>query len=142
MIVALRLVGMSLLVFQVIMIILYAVLVNYPTSITEATYTSNYPYTLNVAVMVLIGFGLIMTYLRSHSWSASAYSLFIVAITMQYYILWNFFWSSVANNQFKITQSLFASTSVLVSYGTVLGRVGPFEIFLMIMIEIIGYSCN
>jgi hypothetical protein len=133
------------------MIILYAVLVNYPTSITEATYTSNYPYTLNVAVMVLIGFGLIMTYLRSHSWSASAYSLFIVAITMQYYILWNFFWSSVANNQFnryaditqeKITQSLFASTSVLVSYGTVLGRVGPFEIFLMIMIEIIGYSCN
>jgi ammonium transporter Rh len=127
------------------MIILYAVFVNYPTVITEpaTTYASYYSYTLNVAVMVLLGFGLIMTYLRSHSWSASAFSLLIVVLTMQYYILWNFFWSSVASNQFnryveitqeKIIRSLFASTAVLVSYGTVLGRVGPFEVFIMVIV--------
>lgn len=33
-------------------------------------------------------------------------------------------------------------TAVLISFGSVLGRIGPFELLLMGLIEVIGYTLN
>lgn len=98
-----KLTAIALLVFQAIMIIFYAVFVNYAAE-TSATQTSDSvlsTYTQNVTVMVLVGFALIPTYLKSYSWSASAFSLLLTAIVIQYYILWNYFWTSVATKTFN-----------------------------------------
>lgn len=141
------------LIFQLLVALLYATLVNYPSTAAEAAsvFTANSQTTLNVAVMVLVGFGLLLTHLRSASFSGAAFSLFVVVVTLQYYILWSFLWSSVTNNQFNryatitqlnLTKAFFASASVLVSYGAMVGRLGPFEIFLMVLVEVIGYSLN
>ena len=46
-------------------------------------------------VMMLIGFGFLMTFIRTHSLSALSYTFFINAIVMQLYILFNAFWERV-----------------------------------------------
>lgn len=53
-------------------------------------------------VMMLIGFGFLMTFIRTHSLSALSYTFFINAIVMQLYILFNAFWNRVFNGFSKI----------------------------------------
>lgn len=95
--------AIALLVFQIVMIVFYSVFINYGSEST-ATQTNDSvlsSYTQNVTVMVLVGFALIPTYLKSYSWSASAFSLLLTALVIQYYILWNYFWTAVATKTFN-----------------------------------------
>ena len=48
---------------------------------------SYYPMYQDVNVMMLIGFGFLMTYIKKHSWSALVYTFFINAVIVQLYIL-------------------------------------------------------
>jgi hypothetical protein len=43
-------------------------------------------------VMMLIGFGFLMTFIKSYALSALTYTFFINAIVMQLYCLFNAFW--------------------------------------------------
>ena len=135
--VSFRFIAITLLIFQLTIAILYTIFVNYPATTSEptATYALNSPATFNVAAMVVIGFGLLLTHLRTGSWSGAAFSLFIIAVTVQYYVLWALLWQSVVTNQFNryvevtqlvLTKAFFAGAAVLVSFGTLLGRIGPF----------------
>lgn len=49
----------------------------------------------DVNVMMLIGFGFLMTYIKKHSWSALVYTFFINAVIVQLYILLSSFWLRV-----------------------------------------------
>ena len=97
----------------------------------------------DVNVMMLIGFGFLMTFLRAHSWSALAYTFFINAIVLQLYTLFIGFWSRVIHQGWNgtldigekdLTAGLYSVAAVLISFGAVLGRVGPFELLLMAVI--------
>jgi ammonium transporter Rh len=46
----------------------------------------------DVNVMMLIGFGFLMTFIKTHALSALSYTFFINAIVIQVYILLNPFW--------------------------------------------------
>lgn len=49
----------------------------------------------DVNVMMLIGFGFLMTFIKRHAWSALSYTFFINAIVVQLYILLAGFWERV-----------------------------------------------
>lgn len=49
----------------------------------------------DVNVMMLIGFGFLMTFIKSYSWSALTYTFFINAIVMQLYLLLSGFWTRI-----------------------------------------------
>ena len=49
----------------------------------------------DVNVMMLIGFGYLMTFVKNYTWSALSYTFFINAIIMQLYPLLNGFWNRV-----------------------------------------------
>lgn len=51
-----------------------------------------YPSYQDVNVMMLIGFGFLMTFVRRYAWSALSYTFFINAIAVQIYILLSSFW--------------------------------------------------
>jgi len=51
-----------------------------------------YPCYVDVTVMVFIGFGFLMTFLKSHSWSSVGLNYFIAVLSIQIFILWNGFW--------------------------------------------------
>jgi hypothetical protein len=58
---------------------------------------SSYPLYQDANVMMLIGFGFQMAYIKNYSWSALVYTFFINAVTIQLYILLSDFWGKVFN---------------------------------------------
>lgn len=54
-----------------------------------------YPAYQDVNVMMLIGFGFLMTFIKNHAFSALSYTFFINAIVVQLYILLSSFWKRV-----------------------------------------------
>ena len=49
----------------------------------------------DVNVMILVGFGFLMTFIKRHSWSALSYTFFINVVVLQLYILLSAFWERV-----------------------------------------------
>jgi ammonium transporter Rh len=88
----------------------------------------------DVNVMMLIGFGFLMTFIKLHAWSSLVYTFFINAITVQLYILLYNFWEKVFHGEWDhkiyIKESSFTAASYsvaanLIAFGGVLGKVGP-----------------
>ena len=52
----------------------------------------------DVNVMMLIGFGYLMVFIKTHAWSALTYTFFINAFVVQQYILWQQFWHKAFKN--------------------------------------------
>jgi hypothetical protein len=48
--------------------------------------------------MMLIGFGFLMTFIKTYSWGALAFTFFINCAATQYYILWHGFWAKVMHS--------------------------------------------
>jgi ammonium transporter Rh len=106
----------------------------------------------DVNVMILVGFGFLMTYIKLHAWSSLAYTFFINAITVQLYILLSNFWERLFNGTWDspyiyIKEKSFASATfsvapILIAFGVVIGKVGPLEFLTMGLVSIVGYSLN
>jgi len=63
--------------------------------------TQRYPAFQDINVMILIGFGFLMTFIRSYAWSAISWTFLINAFVTQLYILLNPFWEKVLGNGFS-----------------------------------------
>ena len=101
--------------------------------------------------MMLIGFGYLMTFIKHHLWSTLSYTFFINAIVVQLYLLWAPFWHKVFEGHWgdkiyivekSFTTGSYSVASVLIAFGAVLGRVGPLELLIMALVQIIGYTLN
>jgi hypothetical protein len=92
---------------------------------------------------MLIGFGYLMAFSRSFSWSAVSYTFFMNAILVQLYILLSAFWKRVittgfdSNNYYiyitevNFTLGLYSAASMFINIGCTIGRVGPLEAIIM-----------
>lgn len=114
--------------------------------------SQRYPAFQDVNVMMLIGFGFLMTFIRSYAWSAIAWTFLINAFVTQLYILLSPFWERAivhGFHDFLITIDIvflircsYSVGSVLVSFGGLIGRVGPKDILIIGTIHMIGYTLN
>lgn len=101
-------------------------------------------------VMMLIGFGFLMTFIRTHSLSALSYTFFINAIALQVYCLFAGFWDGIYNGfnnkialyQGVITASSYCVASILIAFGGVIGRVGPKQLLIMAVLQAFFYAFN
>ena len=121
---------------------------------TDTIQSQRYPGFQDINVMMLIGFGFLMTFIRSYAWSAIAYTFFINAFITQAYPLLYGFWGKVfAGNwtghgvtlTWDITTLILCSDAVaamLVTFGGVIGRVGPKDLLILAVFNVIGYSLN
>ena len=93
---SLREFGYMMLILELILIIFFWVFVrdehNDPA---DLLWTQRYPAFQDVNVMILIGFGFLMTFIRSYAWSAISYTFLINAFISQYYVLFSNFWLKV-----------------------------------------------
>lgn len=101
--------------------------------------------------MMLIGFGFLMTFIKTHAYSALSYTFFINAIVVQLYILFSAFWQKIFNefegdfirvDQFAITRSSYCVASVLIAFGGIIGRVGPKQLLFIGVIMALVYPFN
>lgn len=111
-----------------------------------------YPMYQDVNVMMLIGFGFLMTFVKLGSWSALAYTFFINAIVVQFYLMWSAFWERVLSGDWtqglvifreqNFTAASYSVASILIAFGAVLGRVGPYQLLVMGMVQVCAYALN
>jgi len=87
--------AVTLLIVEVIVIIFYGIFLRPMVHSDSSKNTDYYPMYQDVNVMMLIGFGFLMTFVKNHSWSALSYTFFINAVVVQLYLLLQPFWHKV-----------------------------------------------
>jgi hypothetical protein len=81
--------------------------------------------------MIFIGFGFLMVFLKSHSWTSVCMNFLVATLAVQLCILSAGFWHCVMKNHWEAIQldirSLvigdFGAGAVLITYGVLLGKV-------------------
>lgn len=144
--------------FQILLIIMFATLVEYDTEETgpinknknkEMSHMVSYPAFQDVHVMIFVGFGFLMTFLRKYGYSSVGYNFFISALAIQWYTIvsgciehrgtTNF---SIELNIERLITADFAAAAVLITFGVVLGKVNRLQLFAICVIEIVMFAVN
>ncbi|XP_002746655.3 ammonium transporter Rh type A [Callithrix jacchus] len=142
---------------EIFMIVLFGLFVQYETdqhtqqrNITKptdlATFLELYPLFQDVHVMIFVGFGFLMTFLKKYGFSSVGINLLIAALGLQ--------WGTIAQGILhshgqKINIGIknminadFSTATVLISFGAVLGKTSPIQMLIMTIIEIAFFAGN
>ena len=101
-----RFFAVALFAFQILMIIFYGIFVKYDATVdakvtdTNVPIQSIYPLFQDVNVMIFVGFGFLMTFLRKYSYSAVGLTFLIGVMCLQWGILNVNFWIQVVSWSF------------------------------------------
>lgn len=100
---------------------------------------------MDVHVMVYVGFGFLMVFLRAHSWTSLAFNFLTAAWAFLCSGLWIGFWERVWHDHFehhKIELSVrqmcdadFGAATVLITMGALLGKVNAYQLLFVATIE-------
>jgi ammonium transporter Rh len=151
--------AVALIVFQCVFIVLYGVHADYGYRIDEVVNLTTinynavpvqgdveffYPFFQDVHVMMFIGFGFLMTFLRRYSFSSVSFNFLVAAFVVEWAILvrgYVFNWNSVTKSFPVDVQSLlhadFVCAAVLISFGAVLGKTNPAQLVILSLIEVV-----
>lgn len=142
-------------ILQVILIILFGVLGEYGESARAkhpepaADLSHMYAYFQDVHVMIFVGFGFLMTFLKRYGFGAVSINLLIAAFILQ----WGYIVRGVIHHiahghrRFPIfigemLSADFAAATVLISFGAVLGKTSPLQLLIMAFIEVVLAQIN
>lgn len=144
---------------QVINIILYSYYTDYGseadsfknnTKDTSNTIDKYYPFFQDVHVMILVGFGFLMTFLKKYSHSALGFNFYLSALAIQSSILINGFFHCLFKNEWhklyldieSLITGDFAAGAILISFGALLGKTSFYQMILITILELIFYAIN
>lgn len=141
------------LVYELIVVFLYAYYVRNSPAVGAKHLETYYPWFQDVNTMMLIGFGFLMTFVRTHSWGSLGFTFFLNALVMQAYIIFRGFWHKVFNGFSAtdpyiyidiptITFGSYAVAGMLIALGALLGRITPAQMLFMGVMGCFMYSLN
>ncbi|CAI2331515.1 unnamed protein product [Caenorhabditis sp. 36 PRJEB53466] len=136
-------------VFQIAFLVIFALFGRYHSSALPSKTADNgdgakangqYPLFQDTHVMIFIGFGFLMTFLKRYGFSAVSINMLLAVFTIQ----WGLIVRGIATSHdgFHFTISLeqlltadFAAAVVLISMGAMLGKLSPTQYVIMAFIE-------
>ncbi|XP_075454695.1 ammonium transporter Rh type A [Ascaphus truei] len=140
---------------QILIIILFGIFVKYDTQHfkipqnstgTTDTFIALYPFFQDVHVMIFVGFGFLMTFLKRYGFSSVGINLLIAALGLQWGTLMQGFWhlhgGKIEIDITKMINADFSTATVLISFGAVLGKTSPVQMLIMAILEISIFACN
>ena len=101
--------------------------------------------------MIFVGFGFLMVFLKTHSWTSVGYNFLIAAYALQVTILMNGFWHQafedkpwhkIELNIEELIKGDFGAGAVLITFGALLGKVSLPQLWLLATLEIFVYALN
>lgn len=148
--------------FEIALLVLFITCTEYSwdvkgNSIQSSEISDRYGYFGDVHVMIFIGFGFLMTFLKKYGLSAVGLTLFLSAIAIQWVILLNGFWANIYETKKdenpgewqKIQVSIrwfiegdFGAAAVLITFGAILGKASPIQLLFVTFFEVVFYSLN
>ena len=105
----------------------------------------------DVHVMIFVGFGFLMTFLKKYGYSSVGLNFVVSALVIQWSILSNSFWHQLLGMKSwhkveLVIETLitadFAAGAVLITFGAVLGKVTPAQLMIIALIEVSVYGIN
>ena len=108
----------------------------------------------DVGIMLLIGFGYLMTFLKRHRFASIGYTFFVSVLVAQWNILVQGFFNYVLSRGTgseatqisvgfpQLILCLFSGASVLIAFGVWIGKVGPEQLMFMAMLQVLFYNVN
>ncbi|XP_056157764.1 ammonium transporter Rh type B-like [Lampris incognitus] len=140
------------LVFEVVLLALYAIFVTYDdnanaklqnnnTNPMENTMYRDYPYFADVQVMIFIGFGCLLAFLRFYGFSGMVFNFLTATFAIQWAILVQGYFQFYHDGKIhlgviNLLNAEFACAVVLISFGAVLGKTSPVQLLVMAFLEI------
>jgi ammonium transporter Rh len=142
--------------FEFTMLILYYNCTEYSQNIDvviggDTSVQTFYGHYTDVAFMIFIGFGFLMTFMKQYSYSAVCYNLIISCVVYQWSILVIGFFHKLHDDHLdtKIELSIemliegcFGAGTVMISFGALLGLIPPFQLLVMSLFEVVLYGLN
>ncbi|XP_063594381.1 ammonium transporter Rh type A-like [Penaeus indicus] len=105
-----------------------------------------YPMFQDIHVMIIIGFGFLMTFLKRYGFSAVSLNLLLSSLTLQVAILVDGIARShggyIKLNILTLMEAEFACATVLISFGAVLGKVSATQLIFAVLLEIPAWVVN
>ena len=140
-------------ILQIVFIVLFAVFARYDESALpggtddEAGNKNQYATFQDVHVMMFVGFGFLMTFLKRYGYSSVGINFMIAALCLQWATLVRGFLHLEDDKTFtvKLGEMLtadFATATVLISFGACLGKTTPTQLIFMALIEIVLAQVN
>ncbi|XP_068428769.1 rh family, C glycoprotein a [Clinocottus analis] len=147
-------------VWQIAMVVLFGVFIRYDeesdvrqwiefkishniTSDIENDFYFRYPSFQDVHVMIFVGFGFLMTFLKRYSFGAVGFNFLIASFGLQWALLMQGWFHALDPNTGKISigvESLinadFCVAGSLIAYGALLGKVSPVQLMVVTLFGI------
>ena len=104
-----------------------------------------YDMYIGVALMMLVGFGYLMTFLKQYGLGAVGFTFIVTSIAVQIncllaaYIPDN---NTPVIDPTSLMDGNFAAAAVLISYGCIIGKVSPSQLVVMTIIESVVFQVN
>ncbi|NWW60034.1 RHAG protein, partial [Ifrita kowaldi] len=134
------------LLLEVIIIVLYGIFVDYDRTQKPETGTGLYPHFQDVHVMIFVGFGFLMTFLKKYGFSSVGFNMLIAAFGLQWGILMQGFWHMKEGKILVDIKSMinadFSTATALISFGALLGKTSPIQMLILTLLEITIFACN
>lgn len=152
---------------QVVMIVMYCCVVtfgegmrthadneagfNAGNAVAKETIVSYYPMWMDVHVMIFIGFGFLMTFLKTHSWGSVGINYIAAAWAIQCGMLFIGFWhmalTEASWHKINLTLNMiiegeFCAGAFLITMGALLGKATFPQLMLIATIESVFFTLN
>ncbi|KAM9016600.1 ammonium transporter Rh type A [Ara ararauna] len=131
------------LLLEVIIIVLFGIFVEYREDNNPEIL---YPLFQDVHVMIFVGFGFLMTFLKKYGFSSVGISMLLAAFGLQWGTLMQGFWhmqeGKIHVNSNSMINSDFSTATALISFGAVLGKTSPLQMLILTILEITIFACN
>jgi len=104
-----------------------------------------YEMYIGIALMMLVGFGYLMTFLKAYGLGAVGFTFIITALAVQMNVLLAAYIpnrNTPVIDATTLTDGNFAAATVLISFGCVLGKTSPAQLILLTIIESIFFQIN
>jgi len=103
-----------------------------------------YGHFQDVHVMIFIGFGFLMTFLKHYNWSAVGFNFLLGAVAIEWYYIVDliFHKGNLSVSYATMFNCEFAAGACLISFGALLGKVSHLQLVVMALFEIIFYKLN
>jgi ammonium transporter Rh len=135
--------GVVTLVVQVLLLIGLA-FTEYDSSRVETLDSSSiYNFYVGVALMMFVGFGYLMTFLKAYGLGAVGFTMYITCIGVEFAMIVE---NLMVGHPYKLDfmdllNANFAVAAVLISFGGLI-KISPMQILIVILVELVCYCAN
>ncbi|NXN20213.1 RHCG protein, partial [Indicator maculatus] len=117
------------------------------TSDIENDFYFRYPSFQDVHVMIFVGFGFLMTFLKRYGFGAVGFNFLLAAFGIQWALLMQGWFHSFKNGKILIgVENLinadFCVGSVCIAFGAILGKTSPIQLLVLTLFQVTLFSVN